>query len=550
MSIKNSSKGKKKATREQKILVKNSFYSFMHHYGNFFFSLITALIIARVISQEEWGFLILALSLIGFFTIILAFLPPGLGLSLIYYVSRFKALNQNTKLRSFARNTIILRILFVIPIFFLSILIFTIFVEFFKINLKENFYLFYLLVPLIIINGLGHILADLTRALNMFNINLLLLIIKNVIYIGGLLYLFFYIESIKVSYIAVIIIFSSVIPFTINCFIIFLKFQFSIKKSEEEGESFKECVKMVYKYGSYLSIIDVLSTFSIEIKTQMVGIYEITGMVTGYHIAKRYNSVSGAAISPLSRPLSISLTRLYSKEQFHQIQKLYNRVFNYSLLLFLLATGFLFFIADLFLYLIYGEPYLIYSLLVKLSLISIIFNIQDSFLASFLLASNKVKILSVIALVFGPLQLAFFAFGLIFFGIIGSVVFSLIANIITLISYTIIFHKFNIKLDVKKPILLFSIFLISLFGTLILETIMLKDIYLSILKNLHLLIFQYFNPLSLGVFLFSFIILNITFKVITISDIEVLESFFIRDSLPHKMIRKSLSFSKKFLIRT
>ncbi len=547
MSIKNTSKEKKKVTREQKILVKNSFYSFMHHYGNFFFSLITAVIIARVISMEEWGFLILALSLIGFFTIILAFLPPSLGLSLIYYVSRFKALNQNTKLRSFVRTAMILRVLFVIPIFFLSILIFTIFVEFFKINLKENFYLFYLLVPLIIINGLGSILADLTRALNMFNINLFLLIIKNVIYIGGLLYFFFYIESIKVSYIAVIILFSSVIPFIINCFIIFLKFQFSIKKSEEEGESFKECVKNIYKYGSYLSITDALSAFSVEIKTQLVGIYEITDMVTGYHIAKRYNSVSGSAITPLNRPLSISLTKLYSKDQFHQIQKLFNRIINYSLLLFLLVTGFLFFIADFFLYLIYGEPYLIFSLLVKLSLISIIFNILDSFLGSFLLASNKVKILSVVALVFGPLQLAFFAFGLIFFGIIGGVVFSMIANMITLISYTIILHKFNLKLDVKKLILLFSIFFISLFSALILETLMLKHIYLSILKNLNLLIFQYFNPLSFGVFLFSFIILNITFKVITISDIEVLEAFFLKDSFSHKIIRKSLSFSKKFL---
>ncbi len=517
MSIKNTSKEKKKVTREQKILVKNSFYSFMHHYGNFFFSLITAVIIARVISMEEWGFLILALSLIGFFTIILAFLPPSLGLSLIYYVSRFKALNQNTKLRSFVRTAMILRVLFVIPIFFLSILIFTIFVEFFKINLKENFYLFYLLVPLIIINGLGSILADLTRALNMFNINLFLLIIKNVIYIGGLLYFFFYIESIKVSYIAVIILFSSVIPFIINCFIIFLKFQFSIKKSEEEGESFKECVKNIYKYGSYLSITDALSAFSVEIKTQLVGIYEITDMVTGYHIAKRYNSVSGSAITPLNRPLSISLTKLYSKDQFHQIQKLFNRIINYSLLLFLLVTGFLFFIADFFLYLIYGEPYLIFSLLVKLSLISIIFNILDSFLGSFLLASNKVKILSVVALVFGPLQLAFFAFGLIFFGIIGGVVFSMIANMITLISYTIILHKFNLKLDVKKLILLFSIFFISLFSALILETLMLKHIYLSILKNLNLLIFQYFNPLSFVVFLFSFIILNITFKFIIIS---------------------------------
>ena len=333
----------------------------------------------------------------------------------------------------------------------------------------------------------------------------------------------------------------------VNCFIIFLQFQFRIKKTEEEGESFKECVKKVYKYGSYLSIIEVFSTFYTEIRTQMVGTYEVVSMVTGYHIAKRYNSVSGATISPLSRPLSISLIRLYSKEQLNQIQKLYNTIFNYSLLLFLLGTGFLFFMADLFLYFVYGEPYLIYSLLVKLSLISIVFNIQDSFLASFLIASNKVKNLSVITLIFGSLQIAFFTFGLIFYGIIGSVVFSLIAFIITLICYTIILYKFNIKLKIKKPIQIFSIFFISLLGASILESLMLKDIYLAILQNLDMLFFQYFNPLSFGIFLISFIILSIFFRVITISDVEILESFFTRDSFLHKIIRKSLSFSKKFL---
>jgi len=547
MSIENTPKEKKKLTREHKILAKNSLYSFMHSYGNLFFSLITASIIARTISQQEWQYLILAVSLVGFFTLIVSFLPPNVGLSFIYYISRFHALNQNTKLRSFARNAIILRIIFLIPIFLLSILIFTIFIEMFKINLKEYFYLFYLLSPLIIINGLKNMLTNLIQALNMFKTTLFLLIINNVIYIGGLLYVFFFVDSIEVSYIAIITVISIGVPLIINCFIVFLQFKLKIKKTEEEGESFKECAKKITKFGSYLSIINGFSTFCIETKTQMVGIFEVEGMVTGYHIAKRYNSVSGATISPLNRPLSISFTRLYSKEEYNQIQKLYNTIFKYSLLLFLLGTAFLFFMADFFLYFVYGEPYLIYSLLVKLSLISIIFNIQDSFLASFLIASNKVKNLSVIALILGSLQLAFFIFGLFFFGIIGSVVFSLIANIITLICYTIILSKLKIKLQIKKAIQIFSIFFISLLGASILEILMLKGIYLAILQDLKILFFQYFNPLSFGIFLISFIILNILFKVITISDVEILESFFTKDSFSHKIIRKSLSFSKKFL---
>ena len=537
----------KKITREHKILAKNSLYSFIHTYGNFIFSIITASIIARTISQHEWQYLILTLSLIGIFLTLLTFLSPSLGGSLIYYISGYYALNYNTKVRSFTRNAIILRILFLIPIFLLSILIFTIFLEIFKISLGEYYYLFYLLSPLIIIKAFDGILSELTRALNMFRINLFLLIIYNIIYIGGLLFLFFYIESNKLIFIGIIYVIAATIPFIINCFIIYFKFKFKIKKTEEDGDTFKECVKLIYNYGTYLSIIEGYSTFCINIKPIFVGVFEVEGMVTGYHIAKRYNSVSTANISPLYRPLSISLTRLYSKEQFDQIQKIYNTIFRYTLLLFLLGTGFFYFIADFFLYFVYGESYLIYSLLVKLSLISIIFTIQDSFLASFLIASKKVKTLAVNALIFGSIQLVFFTIGLILYGIIGSIVFSIIAFIITLIWYTIILNKNKIKLKSKKIIQIYAIFFISLLSASILESILLKDIYLGILRNLDLLFFQYFNPLSLGLFFIIFIFLIIFLKIITISDVELIEHFFIRDSVSHKNIRKILSISKRFL---
>jgi len=547
MNTENTPKEKIKITREHKILAKNSLYSFIQTYGNFIFSIITASIIAKTISQYEWQYLILTLSLIGILLTFLSFLSPSLGGSIIYYISGYYALNHNTKLRSFTRNAIILRIIFLIPIFLLSILIFTIFLEIFKISLGEYYYLFYLLSPLIIINTLDGILRELTRALNMFRINLFLLIIHNIIYIGGLLFLFFYIESNKLIFIGIIYLIAATIPFIINCFLIYFKFKFKIKKTEEEGVTFKECVKLIYNYGSYLSIIEGYSAFCLNIKPIFVGVYEVEGMVTGYHIAKRYNSVSTANISPLSRPLSISLTRLYSKEQFDQIQKIYNSIFKYTLLIFLLGTGFLYFMADFFLYLVYGESYLIYSLLVKLSLISIIFTIQDSFLGSFLIASKKVKTLTVIVLIFGSIQLAFFAIGLILYGIIGSIVFSIIAFIITLICYTIILNKNKIKLKSKKTFQFYAIFFISLLSASILETILLKDIYLGILRNLDLLFFQYFNPLSFGLFFIIFIFLSIFLKIITISDIELIESFFIRDSYSHKKIRNILSFSKRFL---
>ena len=98
MNTENTPKEKKKITREHKILAKNSLYSFIQTYGNFIFSIITASIIAKTISQYEWQYLILTLSLIGIFLTFLSFLSPSLGGSIIYYVSGYYALNYNTKL--------------------------------------------------------------------------------------------------------------------------------------------------------------------------------------------------------------------------------------------------------------------------------------------------------------------------------------------------------------------------------------------------------------------------------------------------------------------
>jgi len=547
MSNKNRQEERKELSKEHRTLAKNSLYSIIFSYSNFFFSIITASLMARLISKEDWAFLLLSLSLIGFFSVLLALLPPSLGYSLVYYVSHFKALGQNNKARSFVKNSLLIRIIFMIPVFFLSILIFTVFLEFFQINLHEFYYLFYLLTPLIIVNGLSPILNDLYRSLNMFKTTLYLLIIKNIVYIVGLLFLFFFIQSIQVSYIAIILVISSIIPLIISSLLLIIAFRLKLKRTEEEGVSLRECIKSLYKYGSYLSISDVIGTVDKELKTQLVGLYEVAGTVTGYHIALQYVSVSHAVISPLNRPLFISFTRLYSKNKIDNIQKIYNTTFNYFLFLILLFTGILFFPIDIFLSFIYGESYLIFSLYLKVFLIATVFTLQPQFLGAYLGASNRVKYISIINLVSSVIRLAFFTYGLVVFNLVIGIFLFLIANIIIFILLTLILNKFKIKLKPKKPILLYSNFFISLITSLGLELLILGDLNLFILTNLNLLIFQKFNIFTLIIFLAIFISLNIIFKVFTHSDIQTIESLMNKDIYTHRIVRRGLSLLKKIV---
>ncbi|MFX0105646.1 MAG: hypothetical protein ACFE75_09155, partial [Candidatus Hodarchaeota archaeon] len=146
--------------REQKKLIKGSLYSFMTNYGTQIFSLITSFFIARLITQELWGILILATSFISIAGIILSFLPPGLDFSIHYYVSVYSALNQNSKVKRVIRNSIILRVLSSIPIYLLTNMIIIIFLNFFNFKLNNYSNILFILSPMILISGLDSILMS------------------------------------------------------------------------------------------------------------------------------------------------------------------------------------------------------------------------------------------------------------------------------------------------------------------------------------------------------------------------------------------------------
>ena len=181
ISSNNSLDTTKKSNKEEKILAKNTFYSLLTNSSNFLFSIITVFIIARLISKDDWSILILATSLVTIFSLALIFLPPSLGLSIIYYATEFKALNQNNKFKSFIKNSLILRTLFGSIIFFITILIFLTFENFFTLNRKDYVIIFFLLSPQIIMNGLSDVFNSAAQTLNMFKLNYILLLIKNAI---------------------------------------------------------------------------------------------------------------------------------------------------------------------------------------------------------------------------------------------------------------------------------------------------------------------------------------------------------------------------------
>ena len=110
--------------KEYKNLARNTFYSFLMNYGSHFFTLIISFLLARLITDINWQFLILALSYMAIITIVTSLLPPGQDYALNYYIPRYLALNQKSKIKSLIKNALIIKILFLIPVFIVVILLF------------------------------------------------------------------------------------------------------------------------------------------------------------------------------------------------------------------------------------------------------------------------------------------------------------------------------------------------------------------------------------------------------------------------------------------
>jgi O-antigen/teichoic acid export membrane protein len=535
-------------SKDQKILAKNTVYSIFTNYSGYFFALLTSLLMARLITKELWDYLILATSIINISSAVLIFLPPSLGLSYNYYIPKYSVLNQNTKLKSFIRISIFIRILFVLSTFIANLMIFLLLPNLFRINLENYFHLLFILAPFIIINGLDLTLHEINRSFNHFNIVYLFILIKHFSYFLGLLFCFLFINDVQIELIALISTITALIPFVINSIYTYIFLKFKIKNTIESKITLKETVKALSGYGSQLSIKTFAHRLSREFRIQALGVFESQGIVTGYNIANHYREVSSGSVTSLSRPLTISFSGLYSQKKNDQIEKMYNISVKYSIFLVLLINGLMYIFADLFLYLIYGESFVEFSYLLKVMTIIIIFGVQINSFYSLLRASESVKYIIPFSLFEDGIKILAFLIGLIYFGVIGALIGVFIGNLIMFILILALSFKiFNIKITILKLLSQYALFFVSLGITLILEHFFLNAINNLILQALHLDFLQRLNFLSIFMFLAFYLFLNIVLRVFTVYDIEKLEALFSKSNFIHKTVRKVLSLLRKFV---
>jgi O-antigen/teichoic acid export membrane protein len=542
-------KDSKKASiisKDHRKFAKSAIYSLFNSYGIFIFQIVISFFLARLISQEIWGFLLLATSYITIVALILSFFPPALTFSLNYYIPRYIALNQYNKLKRMIKASVYLKTIFALAIFFISLIVFYVFNPFFAISLLGYTHLLFLLSPLIFIIAVSTLLDSIYQGFFKYKLIFLLTIVKFSFYISALIICLIS-GTTNLELIALINLFSYVVPFLVS-FIIFIKIYLNIKPTEESKDTFKKVLSKLTKYGTPLSINVFLNETWKQFQVPIVGVYEPLSTITGFTISKYYSQISLTAAASFSNPLITSFSSLDVKNEHNQIVQLYNMTFKYSLFLMLLISGVLFILTDFFLILVYGESYLIYSTIVKLYLITMIFTVLGNIFVPLLNAKNKIRILPILTIINLSIIIPSFFIGIVFYGMIGAIIGLIISKFIVFLIQLILSIKLgDVKIKITKIFFQYLLFFISLFLAVIIGEILFKETRINILQNLNLLFFRNLDILGLISFLILYFLLNILFKIFSPKEIEFLEALFNSDKFQHRVIKKGLKFLKKNL---
>jgi O-antigen/teichoic acid export membrane protein len=394
--------------------------------------------------------------------------------------------------------------------------------------------------------GLSTLLDSIYQGFFKYKLIFLLTLVKFSFYITALIICL--ISGItNLELIAIINLLSYLIPFIISC-LIFIKIYLNIKPTEEPKDSFKKVLSKMTKYGTPLSISIFLNETWKQFQTPIIGGYEPLSTITGFTISKYYSQISLTAAASFSNPLITSFSSLDVKNEHKQIVQIYHMTFKFSLFFMLLISGGLYILTDFFLMLVYGESYLIYSTIVKLYLITIIFTILGNIFIPLLNAKNKIKIIPLLTIINLFIIIPSFFIGIIFYGIIGAIIGLIISKFIVFIIQLILSIKIgNVKIKINKIFFQYLIFFISLFSAVILEELLFREMRIDVLQNLNLLFFKNLNVLGLISFLIIYFLLTILFKIFSPKEIELLEALLSSDKFQYRFIKKFLKFLKKIL---
>ena len=539
---------------EEHVLFSNLTFSFVSKYSSIFLNVISAMVVARFLNPTSWGYILIALAYINFTIFILKFLPPGLHNVLDYFIPKYLKLNKKTNVKFLYKYSIIIKLLFSLPIFFLFISIFYIIPLSSNVSFIEKSYLFLILSPMIVLEDLKFVFHSIYRSLNKYKNIAIITMLPFLIYIAGLIVGIFIISSIsleKVTYVAYIRLISVIIPLIIY-FSLIIKDYHKIKIEKEEKIDLKNILLQMFKYGSFASITQYRGPTEKETKSLIISNFVSPNIITGYSVTYQFKVTTEDLSNAFLFPMINTFSRLKAggkenPENFNRIKKIYNIIYKYNLIMILfIASGF-YFISDFILFTLYGKPYLEYSFYLKILVLTATFTASNNIFYGYIRGTNRVKTLSYIFPIFVFMNLFSIIFGLVAFGVVGLLIGEFISQFLILIIQIILSNRlFKLNLNIKSLTLIYSLFFALIFFTYILNNLIFKDFFLILINSLNLSFFRYLNIIPVGFFFIVFGILILNIKIIKIEEVEIFEDLLLKIK-DNPLLRKLMNLIKNII---
>jgi len=518
----------------QKKIVESSFFSLITTYSSFFIGIISTFAIARLISTEEWAFLILSNIFIGQAIFVSSCFPPSAQSTLQYYIPHLSKGEEINKIRSFIFHVYKIRILAAIITFFGYILL--MYFANFDAVLTQ---IILIQSPILICSIISALNISIFYAFQKFKFGFISSFINILINTTSIVIIFLF----QLENPLILIAYSYLISTFVSCVIsTILVFQFIPKRDDDAPKEKYNYFQVHKKYGMNLTIAGF---FDMGVVLLVSLFYLESGSILFITYIGVCEGIMGLALSFSSSNRS-AYTSIFSKIKYEEDQtqflNLYHQLNKYSMLFLSIFVAIMFFFAQVIIMIIYTSTYLIILLPIQFYLLTAFSKLLIRNLMTVSQSTNNTKIVPMITFsqaVFGFITIVIAVLYFNFFVLILFYILNSYFILILLIYLVRRFTKFKIQLtEILKLYVIFIICILITIPFLFFNIISFQDELLTLIIN---------SSIRFLIFLSSFYILIYTTKFITKEEFRQLSNILPILSSENKIVQRFERFIDRIL---
>ena len=451
-------------TEAQKKIIKSSAFSFLGVYLNFFLGLLSTFSIARIITPEEWGLLLIAESFVATGAFLCSLFPPGAEGSIEYYIPHLKGLggNRDIEIREFILHNYRLRSLSgLIGFFVYLIVIFSANIELTLLQLTL------ILSPKILLSLIQNLNIAIITAFQKFKFLFIVMSIHVFnISIGNFSILLINpLNSILI--VAIVNLLGLTITMAISFFYILKIIPKKRKISQSEVNHKKNFYKLHKTYGLPLVFTGLIAQMGNLASNLIFLAFGFVQYITYLSICE---TIITSTLKFSSSDRTVQMT-IFSEINYDKnpenYKKTFYQYFKYLSLIVCIFTAIFYYFIDVYIDIIYSEVYSIVLLIIPIYIFQTFSRLINRNLLVLVYSTNHTKISIYYSIIQTVNNLIVTCISLAFFNFTTLIIFYLATSYLLNILTILLIRKIvGFKINILKLIYPFLIYTVSFFITI------------------------------------------------------------------------------------